>query len=131
MKTIRVLLVDDSLEFLESAASFLSRHERVEVVGRAQSGADGVRLAQDLAPDLVLIDLVMPGMNGLLATRYIKMQPHVPRVVIVSLHDNDEKPLRAVDAGADGFVSKDRFADTILTLIDTLFPTPGSNPVKP
>ena len=121
MRPIRVLLVDDSPEFLRSAADFLSLHPRVQVVGCAQSGSEGVGLAHQLSPDLVLMDLVMPGMNGLQATREIKAQP-VPRVVIVTLHDNAEYRRAASAAGADGFVSKEQFGDTVLAVIDALFP---------
>ena len=124
MQTIRMLLVDDSSTFLDSAADFLSRHARLEIVGRAENGSEGVRLARELSPHLVLMDMAMPVMNGLLATRYIKLLPRPPHVVIVSLHDQSSFRLNAAQAGADGFIPKDKFGDMVVTLIDSLFPIP-------
>ena len=120
MRTIRVLLVDDSRAFLDSAADLLARSLHVQVVGRASNGAEGVRLARELSPDLVLMDMAMPGMSGLLATRYIKLQPRPPRVVIVSFHDQSAYRLNAAQAGADGFIAKDTFGETVLALIESL-----------
>ena len=125
MQPIRVLLVDDSEEFLDSAINFLSRDPRVTVVGRALNGPDGIRLASDLKPDLVLMDLVMPVMNGLAATRCIKASPGAPRVVIVTMHDNAEYRRSAQEASADGFICKAQFASEVTALVDALCKASG------
>jgi DNA-binding NarL/FixJ family response regulator len=125
MQPIRVLLVDDSEEFLDSAIDFLSRDPRVKVVGRALNGPDGIRLASDLKPDLVLMDLVMPVMNGLAATRCIKAWPGAPRVVIVTIHDNAEYRRSAQEASADGFICKSQFASEVTALVDAFCDAPG------
>lgn len=111
--------MDDSVEFLDSAADFLSRDPHVKVVGRARSVWEGLRLVADLKPDLVLMDLAMPVMNGLVATRYIKAHPHPPAVVIVTMHEDAEYQRSANEASADGFVCKSRFAEEIPALVDS------------
>jgi DNA-binding NarL/FixJ family response regulator len=117
----RVLLVDDSTEFLQSAAHFLGSEPGVEVIGQASSGGDAVEEVSRLRPDLVLMDLNMPGMNGLEATRRIKSQPDSPRVIILTLHENPEYRAAAEAARADGYVSKSELGDQLLPLIQTLF----------
>lgn len=125
MKQVRVLLVDDSVEFLDSASDFLTRDGRVLVVGRARDGRDGVRLAEELAPDLVLMDLAMPVMNGLAATRTIKARPTSPCIVIVTLHDHPEYRRRADEARADGYICKSDFIEAVSALIDSFFSGPA------
>jgi DNA-binding NarL/FixJ family response regulator len=121
MWPIRILLVDDNPEFLESAARFLSADPQVEIVGRAHSGFDAVDGVRRWQPDLVLMDLVMPGMNGLEATRYIKAQPDAPRVVILTLHDNLEYRAAAEAARADGFIAKSEFGEQLPVVLQRLF----------
>lgn len=122
MKCIRVLLVDDNREFVASAADFLSRDPRVDVAGKASDGREAVSLAGSLAPDLVLIDLSMPVMDGIAATKLIKRLDPVPRVVVVSLHDLETVRQQALDAGADGLISKEEFARDATAVIDSFFP---------
>ncbi len=118
---VRVLLVDDSPEFLESAARFLSTDPWIEIVGRALSGSDALAQAARLHPDLVLMDLAMPGMNGLEAARQIRTQPDPPRIVIVTMYDSPEYRVAAEAEGAEGFVTKPEFGTRLLPLIRTLF----------
>ncbi len=124
MSPLRVLLVDDSHDFLESAARFLSAYPRLEIVGCALSGQHAWELVTRLRPDLVLMDLAMPGMNGLEATSQIKAQPGAPRVVILTLHDNAEYRMAAEAVRADGFIAKSDFGTQLLPLIHTLFDGP-------
>lgn len=121
MKQIRVLLVDDNLEFMDSAAAFLSLSPRMQIVGRANNGLEGVRLAGELRADLILMDLAMPELGGLAATLRIKGRQTSPRVIIVTLHDQPEYRRTAELVGADAFVSKSDFADEIHALIGSLF----------
>ena len=121
MSPLRVLLVDDSHDFLESAARFLSAYPCLEIVGWTLSGRDAQELVARLQPDLVLMDLSMPGMNGLEATRQIKALPGAPCVVILTLYDNREYREAAEAAGADGFVTKSELGTQLLPLIRTLF----------
>jgi DNA-binding NarL/FixJ family response regulator len=121
---VHVLLVDDNPEFLETAARFLSVGAHIEIVGRALSGRDALEQVALLHPDLVLMDLVMPEMNGLETTRHIKAQPGAPRVVILTLRDNPEYRVVAEAVGADGFVAKSEFGTQLLPLIHKLFTNP-------
>ncbi len=121
MSPLRVLLVDDSHDFLESAARFLSEYPSLEIVGWTFSGRDARELVARLQPDLVLMDLTMPGMNGLEATRQIKALPGAPCVVILTLYDNHEYRSAAEAAGADGFVTKSELGTQLLPLIHTFF----------
>ena len=121
MSPLRVLLVDDNHDFLESAVHFLSAYPCLQIVGWTFSGRDARALVARLQPDLVLMDLSMPGMNGLEATSQIKAEPCTPRVVILTLHDNPEYRLAAEAAGADGFIAKSEFGTQLLPLIHTLF----------
>lgn len=121
MKPIRILLVDDSREFVASAAAFLTRDPRVNIAGSASNGQEAVALAGSLAPDLVLIDLSMPVMDGIAATKLLKGLNPVPRVVIVSLHDVEGVRREALGAGADGFIAKNEFAREATAVIDSLF----------
>jgi len=129
---IRILLVDDSPEFLESATRFLSVDPHIEIVGRALAGHDALEQVARLRPDLVLMDLAMPEMNGLEATHHIKAQPGAPCVVILTLYDNSEYRAVAETVGADGFLSKSEFGTQLLPLIHTLFANPPcASPLLP
>ena len=124
MLPIRILLVDDSPEFLETATRFLSADARIEIAGRALSGADAIEQVARVHPDLVLMDWGMPGMSGLEATHRIKAGPGAPGVVIVTLHDDIEYRGAAQAAGADGYVTKSEFGQALFPLIHALFGDP-------
>lgn len=121
MSTITTLLVDDSTVFLDSASRFLETDERVKIVGRAASGIEALNQVARLRPDVVVIDMAMPGMSGLDATRQIKAGPDAPLVVIATMHDHAEMRAAATSANADGFVPKSRFCLELLPLIKNLF----------
>lgn len=125
MAALRILLVDDSAEFLESAARFLATRGDLNVVGSASSGDDAIARARELKPDLVLIDLAMPGLNGLEATRLLKARAEAPRVVIMTLHDNNEYREAAREAAADGFIAKSAFGSHLFPMLAGLFPKPA------
>lgn len=121
MQPIRVLLVDDSSDFLDAASQLLNGHPRLQVVGRASSGWEGVRLAAELRPHLVLMDVHMPVMSGLTATRLIKSRHAPPAVVIVSMYDQEEARENALACLADGFISKQQFAEELESIAQSLF----------
>jgi DNA-binding NarL/FixJ family response regulator len=117
---MRILVVDDSADFLSAAAAFLRTLKGHQVVGCAASGEEAVERTKDLQPDLVLMDLLMPGIDGLEATRRIKALPTPPRVLVVSLHSESPYQLAAAQAAADGFVSKSDFAQRLPGLLQAL-----------
>ncbi len=121
MPSLRILLVDDSPTFLESATRFLAMDARLEIIGRVLSGGEALEQVPRLCPDLVLMDLAMPGMNGLEATRRIKAQPSAPYIVILTLNDSREYRDAALAVGADGFVTKSEFGTALLPLLHSLF----------
>ena len=119
---IRILLVDDSIHFIESARRFLSEELGVSVVGSALSGLEAVEKVAQLNPDLVLMDVSMPGMDGLEATQQIKARPKPPVVFILTLYDTPKYRDAAHRAGADGFIPKADFGEKLLPLIYSIFP---------
>ena len=114
MATISVLLVDDSPLFLEQTCAWLSRQEGVEVVGSATSAAEGIALVARLRPRVVLMDIDMPDMYGIEATRRLKSRPGAPVVVMVTLYGDPDYRGAAAEAGAEGFVTKSDLATELL-----------------
>ena len=127
MRSLRVLLVDDSAEFLESAARLLALHQDLRIVGRVSSGRDALEQVAALQPDVVLMDLAMPGMDGLETTRQIKAQPAPPRVVIMTLYDVAEYRTAASAAAADGFIAKSSMRTQLLPLLAAMFAEPNQS----
>jgi DNA-binding NarL/FixJ family response regulator len=103
---IRVLLVDDSDDFLEVVSDWLAADPGIQIVGIAHTGQEAVEKIDELGPDLVLMDVTMPGMNGFEATRLIKSKPGAPRVVLLTFHDSQTARHEAWAAGADDFLAK-------------------------
>jgi DNA-binding NarL/FixJ family response regulator len=118
---IRILLVDDDPDFLRSIRQFLEVDQRTEVVGSLHSSREALEEVSRLQPDLVLMDIVMPGMSGLEATRQIKAQPGAPRVILLTLHDDKAYRDEAENIHADGFVSKSEAGVKLLSVIYALF----------
>jgi DNA-binding NarL/FixJ family response regulator len=117
---MKVLLVDDNALFLASAERFLASLAVIDSVATARDGFEALeRIASD-RPDLVLIDLNMPRMNGFETTRRIKALAPGIRVIVVSLHDGVEFRTAAAHAGAESFVAKQEFAARVPDLLATL-----------
>jgi len=104
---IRVILADDHPVVREGLRGMLRTEPDIEVVAECAAGGDAVRLAAELRPDVVLMDLRMPGMDGVAATAAITAGPGRPRVLVVTTYDTDRDILRAVEAGATGYLLKD------------------------
>ena len=101
---IRILLVDDDPLVRSALSLMLGGQADQEIVGEAADGREGVELAQRLRPDVVLMDVRMPGMSGLEATRVLHSRPDPPRVIVLTTFDADASVLRALRAGASGFL---------------------------
>jgi DNA-binding NarL/FixJ family response regulator len=104
---VRVLLVDDQSLFREALATLLAVHEGVEVVGEAGDGDEALRKAAELAPDVVLMDLRMPVLDGIGATRRLRVEQPAVRVIALTTFDDDEDVFAALRAGAVGYLLKD------------------------
>jgi DNA-binding NarL/FixJ family response regulator len=112
--TIRVLVADDQELVRTGFGMILRTRDDLEVVGEAGDGEQAVRLAARVHPDVVLMDVRMPGMDGIEATRRVVALPDAPRVVVLTTYDEDEPMYAALRAGASGFLLKDvRPADLV------------------
>lgn len=106
MSNIRVLLVDDHALLRATLRSVLENAPDIEIIAEAANGRDAVRLIMEQQPDVVLLDIAMPIMNGLDVARMVKGYAHV-RIVILSMHADEEYVEQALQAGAVGYVLKD------------------------
>jgi two-component system nitrate/nitrite response regulator NarL len=113
----RVLLVDDHTLFRQGLASLLGSQRDFEVVGEAEDGLEALVKARELEPDLVLMDVTMPGGDGLEGTRLIKQALPQAKIVMLTVHDEDEKLFEAVKRGAVGYVLKSTAAETLIPLL--------------
>lgn len=109
-----MLLVDDNPLFLEEAGAWLSRQAEVEVVGTATSASEGLALAARLRPRVVLMDVALPGLNGIEATRRLKLSPNAPAVLILTLYGDAAYRAAAAAAGAEEFLCKSELATELL-----------------
>lgn len=124
MPAFRILLVDDNPAFLDSACRLLATYSEIEVVGCALSAPEAIEKVAQLSPDVVLMDISMPEMDGLAATRRIKSQPHAPSVVIATLHDSQEYRRAAASVQADAFIPKSELGARVVPLIHSLLDIP-------
>ncbi len=121
MDKIKVLLVDDHAMMRDGIRALLGLHQDIEIVGEASEGKEAIQKTQELAPDVVLMDIAMPGMDGLEATRRITKQfPHT-RVLILSQYDNKEYILSAIKAGSAGYVPKRALGSELVTAIRSVY----------
>ncbi len=117
---VRVLLVDDHPVVRAGLRALLETSGRIEVVGEAASGEEGVDRARALEPDIVILDLAMPGIDGVQATRRIAELGIPTKVLVLTIHDEDEFLLPALDAGADGFLNKSAADTELLGAIEAI-----------
>ncbi len=113
-RTSSVLIVDDQDTFRATARMVVDFTDGFEVVGEALNGGEAVQRFDELTPDLVLMDIMMPGMDGIEATRRIRTTAPDARIIVLSTYDADEYQQQALDAGAIAFVSKSDFGPVSL-----------------
>jgi two-component system, NarL family, nitrate/nitrite response regulator NarL len=119
---IRVLIADDHRLFSEALEAVLIADGRVEVVAQAADGAEAVKLALELEPDVVLMDISMPVMDGFQATRQIRKQQPDASILVLTGSDSRTDVDRAREAGAAGYVTKDRIAAELIEAILEIAP---------
>ncbi|MFC8454646.1 response regulator [Kitasatospora sp. NPDC057223] len=115
--TVRVLLVDDQPLVRAALQMVITDAPDLDVAGEAGNGAEAVRLVRELAPDVVVMDIRMPGMDGIEATRLITAGAGPARVVVLTTFDDDDYVYAALRAGASGFLVKDMALDDILAAV--------------
>ena len=117
MDKIKILVVDDHAIFRDSICALLGLGEDFEIVGEASEGNESINKTRELAPDVILMDIAMPGMDGLEATRRIKKENPGVKVLTLTQYDNKEYVLLAIKAGAAGYVPKRALGSELVTAI--------------
>ena len=119
-KVARVLIADDQTLFRSGLARLLDEDPRVDVVGQAADGVEAVKQAVKLKPDVVLMDLKMPNMDGLEASRQIRTQVPEVKILILTTFEADNHVIQALEAGVSGYVLKDSVSEAIITSIQAV-----------
>ncbi len=117
MDKIKILLVDDHAIMRDGIRALLSLSDDIEIVGEASEGKEAVEKAQELMPDVVVMDIAMPGMDGLEATRRIKKNNPKVKILVLTQHDNREYILSAIKAGTAGYVPKKALGSELVSAI--------------
>jgi DNA-binding NarL/FixJ family response regulator len=118
IKRTRILICDDHTLFVEGIKAMLRNESSLEIVGEARDGRQAVELVKELKPDLLLMDVSMPDMNGFDATQRVhELDPNI-KVLILTMHDEEELVARCLEAGAAGYIIKDAPASQLLYAIE-------------
>ena len=119
-RTRTVVVIDDHALFLEGIALSLDSHERFEIVGTAQSGEEGLEVVDATAPDLVILDVSMPGMGGLETLRILRERHSELPVLVLTMHEEVSYGLHAIRAGASGYLEKGSSIAELLEALETI-----------
>jgi DNA-binding NarL/FixJ family response regulator len=116
----KIILIEDHPLFREGIKTILSRNSRYEVIGEAGTGREGIRMASELQPDLVLLDLSLPDRRGLSLINDIIGSSPQTRILIVSMHSKIDHIVKSFQSGAMGYIVKESAADTLLAALETV-----------
>jgi len=118
---IKVLVADDHPVVRKGLQTCLARQVNLKIVGEAADGDEALRKTRDLLPDVVLMDISMPGMNGLAVTEVLRKELPQIKVLVLSVHSNRSSIFRVIQAGAHGYVSKEAPPDELLRAIESVY----------
>lgn len=121
MGTIKVLVVDDQVLICDGIAKLLEGEKDIEVVGRAYSGQEAIEKAERLKPDIILMDIRMPGIDGISATKMIKAQNPSIQIIAISVYEEDDLIMRMFQAGAVGYILKDISLENLVKAIKNVY----------
>jgi two-component system nitrate/nitrite response regulator NarL len=117
---IKVLVVDDHPVVRKGLHTCLARQDRLKIVGEASNGDEAIAKTRELSPDIVLMDIDLPGMSGLAVTELLRKESPSLKVLVLSVHSNKDYIFRIIQAGAHGYVSKESSPDELLRAIETV-----------
>src|SRR5271155_1992308 len=118
-KKVKVLIADDQTLFREGIKDLLENEKLIEVIGEAADGHEAVRLARKLKPDVILMDIKLPGLDGVAATRLIRKECPDTNVLILSSFEDEAHVMEAIQAGANGYLSKMLPASELVNALKT------------
>jgi DNA-binding NarL/FixJ family response regulator len=120
-KKIKILVADDHPVVRKGLQSCLAKQDRLRIVGEASDGDEALQKTRELSPDVVLMDISMPGMNGLAVTEVLRKETPTVKVLVLSVHNNRDYIFRIIQAGAHGFISKEAPPDELLRAIESVY----------
>ncbi len=121
MDKIKVLVVDDHAIMRDGIRALLDLHDDIEIIGEASDGREAIEKARELAPDVIVMDIAMPGMDGLDATHRIRKKSPKAKVLILTQYNNKEYILSAIKAGAAGYVPKRALGSELVSAIRAIY----------
>ena len=129
-QAVRTLVVDDSAAALQSICGFLNLNPDIDVIGTASDGNEGLARAHALRPDLVLVDVQMPVMNGIEAAARLRQDLPTVRIIMITAHDSPEVRQACRASGADGFIAKEHLDEELPRLLQHMFHVSEKQSVK-
>ncbi|MBI4188169.1 MAG: response regulator transcription factor, partial [Chloroflexi bacterium] len=121
MEPIKILIVDDHALMRDGIRALLVPHDDIKIAGEASDGNEAIQKVREVTPDVVVMDIAMPGMDGLEATRRLKKKNPTVKVLVLTQNDNKEYILSAIKAGADGYVPKRALGSELVSAIRTVY----------
>jgi len=121
MGTIKVLVADDHTILRQGIKALLANQEGIEVVGEAKDGREAIKVIEELLPDVILMDIAMPGLNGAEATRRIKKKFPKMKVLVLTMYANEEYIFQILNAGANGYLVKETAFQDLISAIKAVY----------
>ncbi len=118
--SVKVLLVDDHRMFREGLRTLLEQEDWLEVVGEVETGHEAIQVATELVPDIIIMDVAMPDLNGVAATRKIAESDLTAKVLVLSMHSDRRYVTGMMEAGASGYILKERAFDELVRAMEAV-----------